>query len=141
MKHAESEPNLTAAARMPEPKLAKSWLMRWLCIALAWLCLALGTLGLAVPGLPAFDFYFLAAVFAAKGSKRLHGWIVNNAVIAPVLQQWHAERTLPFKVKLFSLASMGMAACILAWTVPHPWAVGAVIALMAFVQLWMWLKA
>ena len=129
MKHAESEPNLTAAARMPEPKLAKSWLMRWLCIALAWLCLA------------AFDFYFLAAVFAAKGSKRLHGWIVNNAVIAPILQQWHAERTLPLKVKLFSLASMGMAACILVWTVPHPWAVGAVIALMAFVQLWMWLKA
>lgn len=141
MKQAESEPNINVLPSMPEPQLAKSWLVRWLCIVLAWLCLVLGTLGLAIPGLPTFDFYFLAAVFAAKGSKRLHSWIVNNRVIAPILQQWHTNRTLPLKVKLLSLMSMGIAACILTFTVPHPWAVGIILTIMAFVQLWMWLKA
>ena len=71
----------------------------------------------------------------------MHQWIVNNKVIAPILQQWQLKRTLPVKVKLFSLASMSVAAGILIWTVPHPWAVGTIVLMMVCVQLWMWLKA
>ena len=126
---------------MEQIKLAKNIFVRWMCIFLAWLCLILGTIGLVVPGLPAFDFYFLAAVFAAKGSKRMHAWIVNNRVIAPILEQWQKERKLPRKVKIFSLVSMSIAACILIFTVPHPWAVAVIILIMLMVQLWMWLKA
>ena len=48
--------------------LAKSIWVRWLCIGLAWICLCIGTLGIIIPGLPTFDFYFLATLFAAKGS-------------------------------------------------------------------------
>ncbi len=141
MKLNEPESHLNAVMHMAEPKLAKSLLVRWLCMVMAWLCLMLGTLGLVIPGLPAFDFYVLAAVFAAKGSKRMHHWIVNNRVIASILQQWQVNRTLPLKVKLFSLLSMSLASGVLIWTVPHPWAVGAIIAMMVFVQLWMWLRA
>lgn len=139
MKQAESKMKMTAP--LNEHKLAKNVFVRWLCIFLAWLCLILGTIGLVVPGLPAFDFYFLAAVFAAKGSKRMHAWIVNNRVIAPILEQWQKERKLPLKVKIFSLVSMSIAACILIFTVPHPWAVAVIILIMLMVQLWMWLKA
>lgn len=141
MKQTGSETNLNTSISMSEPRLAKSWLVRWICIALAGLCLVLGTIGLVVPGLPTFDFYFLATLFAAKGSQRMHQWIVNNKVIAPILQQWQLKRTLPVKVKLFSLASMSVAAGILIWTVPHPWAVGTIIVMMVCVQFWMWLKA
>lgn len=136
---AETEPNTTVA--LAEPKLAKSWVVRWVCIVLAGLCLVLGTLGIVLPGVPTFDFYFLAAIFAAKGSKRMHRWIVSNRMIAPILQQWHSQRRLPVKVKLFSFVSMTVAAVILISTVPHPWAVGAVIFMMICVQVWMWLKA
>lgn len=66
----ETKPNTTVA--LAEPKLAKSWVVRWVCIVLAGLCLVLGTLGIVLPGVPTFDFYFLAAIFAAKGSKRMH---------------------------------------------------------------------
>lgn len=139
MKQAESKMKMTTP--LNEHKLAKNIFVRWMCIFLAWLCLILGTIGLVVPGLPAFDFYFLAAVFAAKGSKRMHAWIVNNRAIAPILEQWQKERKLPRKVKIFSLVSMSIAACILIFTVPHPWAVAVIILIMLMVQLWMWLKA
>ncbi len=141
MKQTGTETDINTSITLPEPKLAKSWLVRCVCIALAGLCLILGTIGLVVPGLPTFDFYFLAAIFAAKGSKRMHHWIVNNRLITPILQQWQTQRTLPTKVKLFSLLSMSVAAGILIWTVPHPWTVGAIIIMMICVQIWMWFKA
>lgn len=84
MKQTGTETDINTSMTLPEPKLAKSWLVRCVCIALAGLCLILGTIGLVVPGFPTFDFYFLAAIFAAKGSKRMHHWIVNNRLIAPI---------------------------------------------------------
>lgn len=141
MKHAESAQEQASESVHIAPQLAKSWIMRLICICLAWLCLVLGTLGLILPGLPAFDFYFLATLFAAKGSKRLHGWIVQHKVIAPILKQWGESRTLPFKLKIFSLISMSIGAVLLIFSVPHPWAVGCILLIMLAVQLWLWLKA
>lgn len=140
MKPAESGHELNTAVILQKPKLARSWIVRWICIVMAWLCLALGTLGIVVPGLPTFDFYFLATLFAAKGSAKLHGWIVNHRMIAPVLIQWQKHRTLPLKVKIVSLISMSFAAIMMLITIPHLWAVGSVIVVMVCVQLWMWFK-
>lgn len=140
MKQTESGPELNTAVALPTAKLAKSWIARWIYIALAWLCLALGTLGIVIPGLPTFDFYFLATVFAAKGSAKLHARIVNNRIVAPILKQWQTNRSLPLRVKIASLISMSVAAAIMIFTVPHPWAVAVVVVIMLCVQLWMWLK-
>ncbi|CAM2961381.1 YbaN family protein [Acinetobacter celticus] len=125
---------------LPSQELAKSWAMRWFFIILAWIFLILGTVGLLLPGLPAFDFYFLAAIFAAKGSKRLHDWIVNNKIIAPILQQWQTHRTLPLRVKLISLMSMCVGAVLLIVSVPHVIAVSIIILVMVCVQIWLWTK-
>lgn len=119
-------------------KLAKSIWIRWLCIVLAWICLVLGTIGIVVPGLPTIDFYILASILAAKGSKRMHHWIVNHRWIGPVLTQWREQRTIPTKAKLLSLASMSLAAALMIWKVPHPWFVGSAIICMILVQVWMW---
>ncbi|MEJ5036379.1 YbaN family protein [Acinetobacter johnsonii] len=120
--------------------LAKSIWVRWLCIGLAWICLCIGTLGIIIPGLPTFDFYFLATLFAAKGSARLHRWIVQNRLIGPILQQWREHKTLPTKAKIFSLFSMSLAAGLMLWKVPHPYFVGFTILLMVAVQIWIWWK-
>lgn len=140
MKKAESGQDFSSAITLQKPKLARSWIVRWICIVLAWLCLAIGSIGIIVPGLPTFDFYFLAALFAAKGSEKLHHWISHNRVIAPILQQWQSSRRLPLKVKILSLLSMTVAAILMITTIPHPWAVGIVIMIMLCVQCWMWLK-
>ena len=47
-------------------KLAKSWWLRWLYIALAWLCILVAILGIFIPGLPPFDFLLLASFFCSK---------------------------------------------------------------------------
>jgi uncharacterized protein len=140
MKPAETAQDVDTTVPTIKPKLAKTWVVRWLCIVLAWLCLGLGTLGIVIPGLPTFDFYFLATIFAAKGSARLHGWIVNNRFVAPVLNQWQNNRTLPLKVKIISLVSMSIAATIMILKVPHPIAVGILITCMACAQIWMWTR-
>lgn len=141
MKQTESVSELNNTTPVVKAKLAKSWIARWIYIALAWLCLALGTLGIIVPGLPTFDFYFLATVFAAKGSEKLHAKIVNNRYIAPILKQWQEQRRLPLRVKIVSLVSMLVAAIILFLSVPHLWMVIGVVLIMLCVQLWMWFKA
>ncbi|SNX44837.1 hypothetical protein SAMN05421731_104196 [Acinetobacter puyangensis] len=123
-----------------QPKLAKSAIIRWLCIILAWACIIIGTIGIVVPGLPTIDFYILAGIFAAKGSQRLHFWIYHNRFIGPILQQWHEHRSIPKKAKYISLISMSIAAGIMIWKVPHPWFVGITIGCMVLVQVWLWLK-
>lgn len=123
-----------------DSNLAKSIWVRWVCIGLAWVCLAIGTLGIIIPGLPTFDFYFLATIFAAKGSARLHRWIVQNRVIGPILQQWKEHKTLPTRAKILSLLSMSLAAGLMLWKVPHPYFVGIAIIIMIAVQIWIWWK-
>lgn len=141
MKKSETEQQLNSAVSLQQPKLAKSWLIRCICIVLAWLCLAVGSLGIIVPGLPTFDFYFLAAMFAAKGSAKLHHWIVSNRFIAPILQHWQHHRKLQMRVKILSLLSMSFAAILMIMTIPHPWAVGIVIMIMVCVQCWIWFRS
>lgn len=141
MKQAKSGQELNTVLTLQKSKLTKSWIVRWICIILAWLCLVLGTLGIIVPGIPTFDFYFLAALFASKGSTKLHGWIVNNRMIAPILQQWQTQRRLPLKVKILSLMSMSIAAVLMVITIPHPWVVGTLIMVMICAQVWLWFKA
>lgn len=140
MKKSETEQELNSAVSLQQPKLAKSWLIRCICIVLAWLCLAIGSLGIIVPGLPTFDFYFLAAIFAAKGSAKLHHWIVSNRFISPILQHWQHHRKLPMKVKILSLFSMSCAAILMMMTIPHPWAVGVIVMMMVSVQCWIWFR-
>ncbi|WOE32640.1 MULTISPECIES: YbaN family protein [unclassified Acinetobacter] len=140
MKQVESTQKLNLATNLENPKLAKSWMIRWLCIVLAWLCLILGTLGLIIPGLPSFDFYFLATIFAAKGSAKLHAWIVNHPMMAPILKQWQTDRTLPFKIKILSLLSMILAVTLVVMTIPHLIFVAILLVIMVSVQCWIWLR-
>lgn len=132
----QQQPSIELASN--PAKLAKRVYLRWLCMFLALLCLLLGTIGIVVPGLPTIDFYILASLLAAKGSRRMHHWIVNHRWLGPVLRQWREQRTIPTKAKLLSLLSMSIAAGLMIWKVPHPWGVAVLICAMAAVQIWMW---
>ncbi|CAM4144561.1 hypothetical protein F901_02871 [Acinetobacter dispersus] len=69
-------------------KLHVSIIMRGVYIALAVVCLILAVLGIVLPGVPTFDFLFLATFFAAKGSAKLHRWIHQNRYIHLLLTQY-----------------------------------------------------
>ncbi|MNC31879.1 hypothetical protein D3C75_802150 [compost metagenome] len=72
----------------PSANLHSSSVVRVICIILAILCLVLAVVGIVLPGIPTFDFLFLATIFASKGSARLHRWLHQNRYIAMLLSQY-----------------------------------------------------
>ncbi|WP_151777959.1 YbaN family protein [Acinetobacter brisouii] len=119
-------------------RLAQRIWVQWLCILIAWLCIALGILGIFIPGLPTFDFFMLAAFFAARGSQRLYHWLYHNRLIGPILQQWHQHRSIPRRAKYLSTMSMSLAALLMIWKIPHPWFVYPMILCMFCALIWLW---
>lgn len=84
--------------------------------------LALGILGIGLPILPTVPFLILAAFCFARGSDRLHHWLVNHPRFGPPIRDWQEKRAISRKAKL--LASTSMAAVFalslalgLRWTV------------------------
>jgi uncharacterized membrane protein YbaN (DUF454 family) len=50
--------------------------------------LAIGLVGIAIPLLPTTPFVLLAGVCFARGSHRLHEWLIRHPVFGPPLCQW-----------------------------------------------------
>ncbi|APR70329.1 DUF454 family protein [Acinetobacter haemolyticus] len=141
MDHTENKLNMElTSAPSPENKVARSIWWRMLFICLAWLCIALGVLGIFIPGLPTVDFILLAVFFAARGSEKLHQWLLNHRFIGPIIKEWRENRRIPKKAKYMSTVSMSVAAGLMIWIIPHPWVVYPLIACMAVVLIWMWSK-
>lgn len=122
------------------PQATKVWYLRWLYVCLAWLCIAIAGIGLFIPGLPPFDFLLLAAFFAAKGSPKLHAWMMQNRYIGPILKDWQQHRRLPRQAKIFSSISMSIAALIILISIPILWLKTVLLGSMGCVLLWIWLK-
>ena len=55
-------------------------LLWWL---LAYASLGLGIVGIVVPGLPTVPFVLLSAFAAARGSRRLHAWLLARRTQVP----------------------------------------------------------
>ena len=51
---------------------------------------AIGAIGAVVPILPTVVFMLLAAYCFARGSQRLHGWLMTHRQFGPAIQDWTA---------------------------------------------------
>ena len=108
----------------------------WLLLALV--ALTLGVVGIVVPGLPTTPFVLLAAGAAARGSPRLHAWLLAHRRFGPPLQAWERERAIPRGAKWAS--TIGMTACavlLFALVRPIVWPIVGTGA-MALVSWWIW---
>ena len=65
--------------------------MRWAWWLLAWSSLALGLVGIVVPGLPTVPFVLLSAYAAARGSARLHAWLLAHPRFGPMIGDQDGE--------------------------------------------------
>jgi uncharacterized membrane protein YbaN (DUF454 family) len=50
---------------------------------------AIGVVGAFLPFLPTVVFMLVAAFCFARGSKRLHDWLVNHPQFGPAIRDWH----------------------------------------------------
>ncbi len=74
--------------------------MRWAWWLLAWLSLGLGVVGVVLPGLPTVPFVLLSAYAAARGSHKLHRWLLAHRRFGPMIHDWPTYGAVSRRAKL-----------------------------------------
>ena len=114
--------------------------LRWAWWLLAWASLGLGLLGVALPGLPTVPFILLSAYAAARGSKRLHGWLLAHRQFGPMIRDWQRHGAVSRRAKRFAVAAMAVCSAVLLVAAPHAWMAAVGIGVMAVVGVWLWTR-
>ena len=113
-------------------------LVRSTWIALAGLFVVLAVLGVLLPGLPTTPFVLLAAACAAKGSPRLHTWLLAHSLFGPMIRNWQEQGAVSRQAKRWSLLTMLVCAAIVIATAPRVWMSALACGFMLIVGCWLW---
>ena len=113
---------------------------RWLWWLLAYVALALGLIGILLPGLPTVPFVLLSAYAAARGSKRLHAWLLAHRQFGPMIIHWQQQGAISRRAKWLATVMMSLCAVIMFLTAPQWWMAATGSAIMATVATWLWLR-
>ena len=105
---------------------------------LAWSSLGLGLLGILVPGLPTVPFVLLSAFAAARGSERLHRWLLAHAQFGPMIRDWQQHGAVSRRAKGMASLAMALSACAMLAFAPRLWMALPPIVCMGGVALWLW---
>lgn len=86
-------------------------------------CLAvvLAILGVFLPLLPTTPFLLLASACFARGSDRLHRWLLNHGTFGQYLRNFEQGRGIPARAKLLALAMMWTSIGYAVWRYPQWW--------------------
>lgn len=128
---------MTLLAQPPPAGAPAGRLTRGAWLLAGWACLATGTVGIVVPLLPTVDFYGLAALCFARGSRRWEAWLLNHARLGPLVRDWRTNRSVPLSAKWLATASMS-ASCAWAAATLAPALAALAIALCLAVATWLW---
>ena len=113
---------------------------RWAWWLLAWASLVVGVVGIVVPGLPTVPLVLLSAYAAARGSERLHAWLLAHPRFGPMIREWQAHGAVSRRAKWLATATMSLAALLMFATAPRWWMAATGTAIMATVATWLWLR-
>ena len=78
------------------------------------LCLALAVIGAFLPVMPTTVFVLGAAACYARGSGKLHGWLLANRWFGPPIHDWqeHGAMTVKSKVVAITMLLLGIGASV-----------------------------
>ncbi|MCF7221516.1 YbaN family protein [Marilutibacter chinensis] len=111
---------------------------RWAWWLLAYAALGLGLIGIVVPGLPTVPFVLLSAFAAARGSERLHRWLLAHRQFGPMIRDWQAHGAVSRRAKWLATVMMSVCAVIMFLTAPKLWMAATGTGIMAVVATWLW---
>lgn len=93
-----------------------------------------------MPVLPTTPFALLAAYAAARGSDRVHAWLLEHRVLGPVIRSWQDGRAVARRPKVIATGTMAASAGVLFLVAPSVWLAVGVSIFMACVATWLWLR-
>lgn len=119
-------------------RLHDSRLMRVFFLLLGFVSLLLGALGIFLPVLPTTPFILLAAACFARGSTRLHDWLLAHRVAGGILREWQEHRSMPPGIKPWAFLMMAASFGFSIFMMESGWhrLMLAVIALALAIFLW-----
>lgn len=79
------------------------------------LAVVLGLIGIVVPLLPTTPFLLLAAACFARGSQRMHGWLLNNRLFGKFISDYEQGRGIPARAKAIALLMMWSSLLLSMW--------------------------
>ncbi|WP_456409926.1 YbaN family protein [Oceanithermus sp.] len=101
--------------------------------ALGLVFLALAGLGALLPVLPTTPFVLLALWALAKGSPRLHAYLLNHRRFGATARAWEEQRAIPLRGKVLATTTVTLTALyLIAFSELPVWFVGISVALMAY---------
>jgi hypothetical protein len=129
----------TEASALPGPPPLPAPL-RWLLLTVAVISLALGVVGIFLPVIPTVPFLLVAAWAAARSSPRLLAWLEDHPHFGQSLRDWRRGGVVRRRAKWTASVVMSASAVSLLWFVKIRWAALLVIACMAAVLVWLWMR-
>lgn len=102
--------------------------------------LALGVAGAVLPLLPTVPFLLLAAYCFARGSARMHGWLVTHHQFGPPIRDWQERGAVSRRVKWIASGSIAVAMCLAAAVGLHAKLLAAQAVVLCAVLLFLWTR-
>ena len=102
------------------------------------LSLLLAILGLFLPLLPTTPFLLLASACFARGSDRLHGWLLNHRVFGVYLRNYEAGNGIPLRAKIVASVMMWSSLVVAMVRFEHLGLRIALVLIGCSVSLYLW---
>lgn len=79
---------------------------RVLWVAAGWTSFGAGVVGTVLPLVPTVPFMLLAAYCFARGSDRLHAWLLTHPRFGPAIEDWRVHGAISASAKRLALATI-----------------------------------
>ena len=115
--------------------------MKLLFVILGWIFVALGVIGAVLPVVPTVPFLIGAAFFFSKGSPRLHGWLLSQPHVGPMIRDWETTGVIKPQAKQgATIAIVAMFASTLIFVKTPLWVKGVVAGIGIGVLIFIWTR-